>query len=214
MEEYSEGPKKGLKGTTTIGIVCSDGIIIGADSRATLSPNMDIASGETVKIFKINDNVGVTIAGYVGDAQYLVKLIKVQNDIYTMNESKGFNPTSLSSLLSLIMQENKYMPYFVELIIGGITNGVPELYIADPSGASIKYSDFYSVGSGSSYAIGYLEDKYEKGKTTQDMLKYAVKALKVAMKRNAATGDNIRIATITKAGYKEYYGSDVEKLLK
>lgn len=212
--ENSDSQRKVIKGTTTIGMVCSDGVILGADSRATLMPNVDIGSTDTVKLFKINDTVAITIAGYVGDAQYLVKLLKTQNDMYSMNESKGLTPTSLSSLLALIMQENKYMPYMVEMIVGGITYDNPEIFIVDPSGASLKYSDFYSSGSGSSYSIGYLENVYEKGKSTQEMIKHVAKALKIAMKRNAATGDNMRIAVITKAGYKEYYGPEAEKFLK
>ena len=97
------------KGTTTVGIVCRDGVVMGADSRATM--DTFIASSEAIKVYKIDDGLGMTIAGGVGDAEYLVKFLKVQNEFYKMNEGKPLSPASASSLLSLLLQENKFAPY-------------------------------------------------------------------------------------------------------
>ena len=76
---------KHLKGTTTVGMVCSDGVVIGADTRATMGDF--IANTEVRKVYKIDNNLAMTIAGGVGDAQELIRIIKAQNEIYKMNEN-------------------------------------------------------------------------------------------------------------------------------
>ena len=156
----------------------------------------------------------MTIAGGVGDAVYLVKLLKVQNEFYKMNENKPLSPSAATSLLSLMLQENKYAPYLVQLILGGLNNGVPEVYDIDPFGGMVKEKRFFSSGSGSPTALGYLESVYAPGLSTQEGIKHAAKALRIAMKRDSATGDSITLVAITKKGFKEYSNEELEKLLK
>ncbi|MDE1762367.1 MAG: proteasome subunit beta [Candidatus Micrarchaeota archaeon] len=201
-----------MKGTTTVGVVCNDGIVLGADSRASM--DTFLASSEAIKINRIDENLAMTIAGGVGDAEYLTKMLKAQNELYKMNEGKPLSPNAATSLLSIVLQENKMMPFMVQLIVGGFNGGTPELYSLDPLGGYIKESKFTSTGSGSPVALGYLEDVYEKAKTTTDMTKHVVKALKIAMKRDTATGDRIRLAIITKTGFKELSQQEVEQIAK
>ncbi len=203
---------KPLHGTTTIGLVCSDGIVLGGDSRASMETF--IASKEAIKIYRINDFLGMTIAGSVGDAVYLVKLLQTQSELYNMEENRLLNPTAAASILSLVMQENKMVPFYVELIIGGLNNGKPELYTIDPLGGYIKESKFASTGSGSLTALGYLESIYNQEMTTQEGVKHALKALQIAMSRDSATGNNTLIAAITKKGFKFYSKEELDKLSK
>lgn len=210
--DYKEMSERIMKGTTTLGVVCSDGVVLGADSRASMETFL--ASSEAVKVNRIDSNLGMTIAGGVGDAQYLVKLLKAQNELYKMNEGKPLSPTSASSLLSLVLQENKMMPFFIQLILGGMNSGVPELYSLDMLGGYIKESKFTSTGSGSPVALGYFEDVYKKAATTSEMSKHVAKALKIAMKRDTATGDRIHVVAITKSGYKEYSKEEVDEMTK
>jgi proteasome beta subunit len=203
---------KAMKGTTTVGIVCSDGVVLGADSRATM--DTFISSSSAKKVHKIDENLGVTIAGVIGDASYIVKILKTQNEMYKMNEGKPLSPTSATSLLSLLMQENKGMPFIVQLVIGGLNGSIPEAYSIDPYGGYVKETTITSTGSGSPTALGYLEEVYKKDITTHDAIKDAARAIRIAMKRDSATGDGVSIAVITKAGYKEYAGADLEKMLK
>lgn len=200
------------KGTTTVGIVCSDGVAMGADSRATM--DTFISSSEAVKVYGINDGLAMTIAGGVGDAEYLVKLLKMQDEIYTMEEKRPLTPASATSLLSLILQENKAFPFYVQLVIGGMSKGSNEIYNIDPVGGYTKEARFTSTGSGSLTALGYLEGIYESSITTSEAAKHIAKALKIAMKRDSATGDSTKIITITKKGFKEFSREEIEKLVK
>ncbi len=210
--DYKDIAEKIMKGTTTIGVICSDGVVMGADTRATM--DTFIASSEAVKIYKIDENLGMTVAGGVGDAEYLTKLLKAQNELYKMGEDRPLSPKSATSLLSIVLQENKYMPFIVQLIVGGVNKEGPEIYALDPFGGYTKESKFTSTGSGSPVALGYLEEVYDSKLSTQEMAKHVIKALKIAMKRDSATGDHINLIAITKNGYKEYTQDEIEKISK
>ena len=209
FKEFYENVKHG---TTTLGVICTDGVVMGSDVRATYGNY--IASSEAVKIHKIDDNLGMTIAGGVGDAEYLVKILRVQNELYRMDESKPLSPKSATSILSIILQENKMFPYMVQLVIGGLNKGVPEIYSIDPYGGYTKESRFASTGSGSVTALGYIESVYREDLSTQDAAKHVAKALRIAMKWDSATGDGIKLVSITKKGYKEYTNDEIEKFAK
>lgn len=203
--------KRYMKGTTTVGIVCTDGVVIGADSRATM--DTFIASTEARKVWKIDDNLGMTIAGLVGDAQELIRILKIQNEIYKMNENRALSPRSAATLLSVILQENKMLPFYVQLIVGGVDGEGGQLYNLDAAGGYSEETKFTSTGSGSLTALGYLEDMYKPGMTTKEAIKGAYRALSIAMKRDSATGNTITIAAITKSGYEEYTGKELERTL-
>jgi proteasome beta subunit len=203
--------EKYMKGTTTIGVICSDGVVIGADTRATMGDY--VANSEVRKIFKIDNNLGMTVAGGVGDAQEIIRIIKAQNEMYKMNENRPMSPKSTASLLSIILQQNKMMPYYVMLIVGGLEGDDPQIYSIDPLGGATEESNFTVTGSGTEVAIGYIEDSYKKGLTTKDAIKIVARALSIAKKRVSSTGDSMMIATITKTGYMEYNGKDLEKML-
>lgn len=201
--------KRYMKGTTTVGIVCSDGVVVGADSRATM--DTFIASTEARKVWMIDQNLAMTIAGGVGDAQEVIRILKVQNEIYKMNENHPMNPKSAATLLSIILQENKMMPFYVQLIVGGVDGERGYVYNLDALGGFTE-EKFTSTGSGSLTALGYIEDAYKPGMALKDGVKLAAKALSIAMRRDSATGNNITVATISNAnGYVEYTGKDLEK---
>jgi proteasome beta subunit len=202
--------KRYMKGTTTIGIVCSDGVVVGADSRATM--DTFIASTEARKVWSIDSNLAMTIAGAVGDAQEIIRILKIQNEIYKMNESRPMSPKSAATLLSIILQENKMMPFYVQLIVAGVDDdNKGYVYNLDALGGFTE-EKFTSTGSGSLTALGYLEETYKPTMTIKDGIKVAARALSIAMRRDSATGNNITVASITKAnGYVEYTGKDLEK---
>ena len=204
--------EKMKKGTTTVGIICDDGVVVGADSRATM--DTFIATQEAVKVYKINDTLAMTIAGGVGDAEYLIKLVSAQDQIYAMEEKKSLSPRAATSLLSIVLQENKMYPFMVQLIMAGFTNGTPELYDMDPLGGYTKESHYTSTGSGSLTALGYLESVYQENLSVQEGIKHVAKALSIAMRRDSATGGNMKIISITKKGYKEYTKDEIEKISK
>jgi proteasome beta subunit len=202
---------KYMKGTTTVGMICSDGVVLAADMRTTMGDL--ISSSDSRKVHKIDGNLAMTGAGAVGDIQEIVRILRAQNEIYKMSENRPMSPKSATSLLSIILQQNKMMPFWVQFLVGGLDGNEPQLYTLDPYGGYGEEATFTATGSGTEPALGFLEDNYKKGISTKDGAKLAAKAIAISIKRNSATGGGTLIMTITKSGCTEYSGKDLEKLL-
>lgn len=203
-----EHPKK-LKGTTTVGIVCSDGIVLAADKRATMG--FFIANRDTQKIFDINDHLGMTVAGGVGDAQMLARLLRAEANLYRFDKGKPIPVQAAVTMLASILNQYRMYPYYVQLMIGGIDEKA-RLFSLDAVGG-VTEEKFASTGSGSPTAYGYLEDHFRENRPVKENLRVAAKAVQMAIRRDAGTGEGVDIVTITKAGVKRYAKDEVDALL-
>jgi len=197
------------KGTTTVGMVCEDGVVLASESRVTMG-NF-ISSKEGKKIYQIDDLVGMTIAGGVGDAQSLVRTITVEAKLYKMRRGKPMNVEAIATLLSNILNGNRYYPYFVQLMIGGLDRTGPSLYSLDALGGQIEERLATSQGSGSPLAFGVIEDRYNEKMSIDDALDIAIRALSSAMKRDSASGDQIHIIKITRDGYVKVGKDEIQE---
>lgn len=198
-----------LKGTTTIGLVSSDGIVFATDRRA--SYGHFIASDRAQKSFNINDAVGATVAGSVGDAESLMRLIQAEASLYEISNGEKMSSKSIATLMANILQGNKIFPYLVQLLIGGFDLDEVKLFTLDPIGGLIE-EKMAATGSGSPMAYGVLEQEYSENKTVEDNIPIAVKALSSALKRDSATGDGMDVVVITKKGFRKYDDSEVKTI--
>ena len=201
--------KKLQTGTTTVGVVCSDGVILASDKRATMG--YFIANKDIQKVYQIDDHLGMTIAGGVGDAQALIRLMQAEANLYRFKHGKNITVKAAANLLSNVLHNYKFYPFYVQLVIAG-TEEQPSVYSLDALGG-LSEEKYVSTGSGSPVAYGLLEELYKDGGSIKDNARAAAKAVAAAMKRDAATGERVDLVTITKAGFKRYDRADVDKLL-
>lgn len=203
----AEGIKKG---TTTIGLVCKDGVVMATEMRATMGTL--IAHKTTQKLFKIDDNLGLTVAGVVGDAQTLARYITAEVELYKLKRNQQMSVRSAATLTSNILAGSRFYPYFVGLILAGIDREGGHVYALDMVGGAIP-DDYVTTGSGSPYVYGVLEDHYEKGLSVSDGQDLAIRGLHAAMKRDSASGDGYAVASITKEGFLPLDEKDIQKRL-
>jgi len=188
------------KGTTTVGIIVKDAVVIGAEQKATMG--YMVASKRAKKIYKLDDHIGLTVAGSVGDAQALVRLLKAQLKLYKLDRGP-ITVKAAATLLANILQGSKYFPYFNLLLLAGYDKK-PTLYSLDPIGGSDYRDKFYSTGSGSPFAYGVLETQYKDNMTIDEGIELVVKAIKAAIERDIGSGGkNFEVAVIDKNGYRE-----------
>lgn len=189
------------KGTTTCALTCKDGVVLAADTRA--SAGLFIADRHVMKIQKIDRHLGLTIAGGVADAQNLVDTMRYNANLYRFSNKELIPIKSAARLCSNILFNQRYFPYYVQLIMAGYTQKEGgQIYNLDLFG-SISTEKFISTGSGSPVAYGYLESEYKEGMSVNDAYKMAMQAIAAAIRRNAGTGDNINVVIIDKDGYRE-----------
>jgi proteasome beta subunit len=201
---------KTMKGTTTVGLVCADGVILAADKRATMG--YFIANREVDKIFQIDDTLGLTVAGSVADAQTLVRYMRYEAQLYKMNYGKPMSVEATATLLSNIMFQYKFFPFLVQILVAGYDEK-PRIFNLDPIGGATE-EKFVSTGSGSPVAYGLLEDSFEENKPIKENLRLALRALSVAMKRDVGTGDGIDLVSIGPEEFKKYDKEAIKKLLE
>jgi proteasome beta subunit len=189
------------KGTTTCALTCKDGVVLAADTRA--SAGFFIADRHVMKIQKIDNHLGMTMAGGVADAQNLVDLLRYNANIYRLSNKKPIPIKSAGRLCSNVLFNQRYYPYYVQIILGGYdVNEGAHVYNIDLFG-SMTTEKFISTGSGSPVAYGYLESEYKEDVTVNEAYKTAIQAIAAAIRRNSGTGDFINAVIIDKDGYRE-----------
>ena len=198
-------------GTTTIGMVCKDGVVLATERRATAGSL--IANKSTNKLFKIDQNIGMTVAGLVGDAQVLGRYLRAEVALYRLRRNAPLSVEGGATLLANILSGNRYMPYYAWLILGGVDSEGGHVFSVDPAGGSIE-DRYVSVGSGSPFAYGLLEELYTREQSVSDGVDVALRGLTVAMKRDSASGDGYIVHTITAKEYHEFSDDEINKRLK
>jgi proteasome beta subunit len=197
-----------MKGTTTIGVVCKDGVILASDTRVTMG--FYVAHKHGKKIYQIDDHLGMTIAGSVADAQRVVDILAANARLYKLNMDRPLPVSSAARFVANLMFSSRYAPLLTEALIGGVDNSGPHVFSIDPFG-SLTEEKCVSTGSGSPVAYGVLEDKFKEGMRMKDALPVVVKAVSSAMKRNVGTGDSFNVAIINEEGYQELAEEEKQK---
>jgi len=200
---------KTLKGTTTVGIIFDKGVVLAADKRASMM-NF-IAAKDVEKIHFIADRIALTLAGSVGDAQTLVRLMRAEIELYKYSKGEDITVAGAATLLANILQGSKYYPYLVQLIIAGF-DSTPKLFDLDPLGGLLP-EKYVSTGSGSVTAYGLLDEHFKEGMKQDEAVKLAARAVNTAMKRDSATGEGIDVVVITRDYAKRLTKSEVNALL-
>lgn len=196
-------------GTTTVGMVCKDGIVLASDRRATMG--YLIASKDIDKIYPVSDKIAMTIAGGVGDAQTLIRWMTAELKLYELKHEKPATVEAAATLLGNILSQYKFFPFFVQLLIGG-TDDKPRLFSVDMLGG-ITEEKMTSTGSGSPIAYGVLEEMYVEDRAISTNLPIAAKAVSAAMKRDAASGERIDLVVVTQYGFKRMDKEDVKRIV-
>jgi proteasome beta subunit len=201
--------KLALKGTTTVGVVCTDGVILSSDTRVTMG--YFVAHKQGKKIYQIDDHIGMTISGGVADAQYVVEILKVNAKLYKLNNGRPMPVKAASRLVGNVLFSARG-GLMAQILVGGVDSTGPHVFSLDPFG-SIVEETCVATGSGSPVAYGVLEDKFKEGATIKDMLPVVVRAVDSAMKRDIASGDNYDIVLITKDGYRALSTEEKKEIL-
>lgn len=185
--------------TTVVGLKCTEGVVLVSDRRA--SKDGMISSKSVRKIYALDDNKAVAIAGQLSDANYLINLVRVEAKLIEFRRGFPLTVKEAAKLLSNIMYigMRNYSPCITEILVVGVDENGPRLFEADISGA-VTDEDFTSTGSGSPMAYGLLEASYNPTIKVSEGSSIAIKAVGVAMERDPGSGNGIQILKITRNG--------------
>ena len=191
-------------GTTTVGIVVKDGVIIATESQATAG--YMIASKQAQKLFEINKYTAATIAGGVADCQYVINQLRALSRLREVERERVPEPKYLASICRNILFSGR--SYFQSMmIVGGysLRENSGKLYGIDLLGTLYEEDNYISFGSGSSFVLGLLEADWKPKMTTPNGVNLVKTAISTAKERDAGSGFEIQLCSIGKTGFK--YGS-------
>jgi proteasome alpha subunit len=198
------------RGTTSI--VCRNGNSVVFTVEKKSSELQEIIGSE--KIFKIDDHIGVAIAGLTADARVLVDRARVQAQVNMLNYDEKISvkdsTLNICEYLQMFTQNAGVRPFGVSFLIAGVdSNGKASLYLTDPSGASWGYRAF-AIGSGATEARAYLEENYKEDISDEDLKLLPLRTLKELMGENL-NKETCDVAFIMKDDLKFKLLNDQEK---
>lgn len=194
-------------GTSILGIVCKDGIVMAADRQITAG-NVVMSKIER-KVFQINDYLVMAGCGVAGDIQRVPKILSAE---LKLKELRSKSRPSVQQAASLLMNLNyngirqpSMIPQQAGFLLTGFNeNGTTELYSIEPAGSIVKVEDYdANFGSGMPYMLGLLERQYKKDLTLKEGIELAKECIKSSTQRDVGSGYGIDVFTITKEGIKK-----------
>lgn len=215
----SELQKNILKsGTTLIGIVCKDGVVMGSD-RQTTAGNI-VMNKTKQKTVKVNDYIIVSGTGNASDIEMQKKLIAAELRLKELKSKKRPTVKETANLIGMITFKNirqpSMIPSMVGTLIGGVNeDGSAELYSIEPAGSVMEVEDFdANFGSGMPYVLGLLERQYKKGMTIKEGVELVIESLKSSTQRDTGSGFGIDVWTITKDGINQVISHEITPVYK
>lgn len=186
-------------GATTVGIKTANSVVLASEKRLTYG--YFVMSKNVRKVFQITSKIGAACAGLVGDMQILVKGAQAEINVYRYTYRKEPKVVSVAKVLSNYLFDSRFMPYIAETIVGGFDDSGPHVIVLDPLGSMIE-DDYAVVGSGAEIAIGVIEADYRPDLSPEEARGLAIKAMKAAIARDAASGNGIDLLLFSKEGLK------------
>ncbi len=189
-----------VPGATTVGAVCSDGVILASEKRVSYGYLVVSKGGK--KVFKITDHIGAACAGLVSDMQILVREVEAYANLFNLDVGRTISVRSAAKLMSNLLFNRRLAPLITQTIVGGMDEEGPSLYVLDVLGSVIP--DKYAVvGSGTEIAMGVLEEGYKEKMTIEEAKDLVTRAIKSAISRDTMSGDGIDFLLVTKDGTAE-----------
>jgi len=190
------------RGTIAVGVKCKDGIVIAVEEKPRKLQISVIAQ----KIFQIDDHVGVAAAGYIPDARSQVDNARFFSQSNKMIYDEPVEVETIAKhLADQCQQFTQYAgvrPFGVALILGGVVNKTPQLYLTDPSGTYISY-DAIAIGANSDQVTDFLEKTYKNDLSLDDASALATAGIYLSSEDKEGT-DHIKMAQIkTETGLYE-----------
>ena len=193
-------------GTTIIGIVCKDGVVMGAD-RQTTAGNL-VMSKNTQKAVQINDYIVVSGTGNASDIEMQKKIIAAELRLKELKSKRRPTVKEAANLISVMTYRNIRQPTMIPSIVGTLIagyneNGTAELYSIEPAGTVVKVDDYdANFGSGMPFVLGVLESEYNESIDTEKGVELVKKSIQASTQRDTGSGYGIDIFTIKKDGIK------------
>ena len=199
-------------GTTTVGIIYTGGVVLGADKRASMGHI--VYEEESEKIYDINGKFAMTNAGNVGDSLTVIRFLKAQAKIYELERDEKMTGKAAANFLSNLLGASRYYPYICQFLVGGF-NEKPELFDVTPYGAMLERKNYAVSGSGTEQALATIDLGYKEGMSEKEATALAVRAVEAGKRRDVYSGGKgATIFIVDSKGVRQLSEDAVNKFVK
>jgi len=205
-------------GTSILGMVCKEGIVMAADRRATAGNLVMIKNAK--KVVKINEYLVVSGTGMSSDIDMLQKIVAAELRLKELRSKQRPTVKEAANLIGNIAYRNIRQPTMIPFIAGTLVagyneDGTTELYSVEPAGSAEKIEDYdANFSSGMPFILGLLERQYKKDMNLKEGVELASEALKSSTQRDVGSGNGIDIFTVTKEGIAQVVSKEIASELK
>lgn len=187
-------PKATKTGTTIVGCIFKDGVVLGADTRATEGPI--VADKNCEKIHFITDNIRCCGAGTAADTEFTTALIASQMEMHELSTGrKGRVVTAMTLLKQMLFRYQGHIG--AALVLGGYDLNGPHLFTIYPHGSTDKLP-FVTMGSGSLAAMSVFETRWEKDMSREAAMELVRDAIEAGIWNDLGSGSNVDVCVIEK----------------
>ena len=173
--EYAE--KTIRLGSSSIGMVCKDGVVIVSDRRQT---DKLIVEDSANKIYEIDEHIMAVAAGIISDSRVLIDKARVLAQQHRITYDSEANTESIVKDIADVKQQfTQYggaRPFGVALMVGGY-NGKPELFATEVTGNYLKYHAT-AIGENDEIIKVLLREKYKEDLSINEAVKLALDIFK------------------------------------
>lgn len=212
-----EYAKKTVKqGSTAIGIVCKDGVLLVADKR--VASKLMVAEA-IEKTFRIDDHIAATASGIIPDARVLVDRaqLKAQQHMVTYNSKIDLLTVvkDICDLKQICTQSAGLRPFGVSILVAGVEeDGTAKLFLTEPYGLYFQYQAAV-IGEGEADIEPILQKKYKANMVIKDALTLSISALKDYLKSDFSYNRIDAVYINTKEGkYTNFTKEEIKSLSK
>lgn len=200
-------------GTSIVGIVCKDGVVIGADRRSTAGGI--VMSKNSKKAIKVNEYILVAGTGVASDIDLNQRVLSAELKLKELKTRTRPTVKEAAHLFGMMTYRNIRTPSMIPSIVGMLVGGVDEdgtssLFTVEPAGGVYPVEDYdANFSSGMPYILGLLEREFKKEISVKDGVELAKECLKASTQRDTASGNGIDIFSITKDGVQQVISEEI-----
>lgn len=201
-------------GTSIVGIVCKDGIVLAGDRQGTVG-TIAINKDER-KIMKINDYLVFAGAGVASDIEMLRKLVRAELRLKELKSKQRPTIKEGANLIGMLVYQNirqmSMIPFIAGTLVAGYNeDGSFELFTIEPAGTVTKVKNYdANLSSGMPFIIGLLERRYNKDIVVKQGIELAAECIKASTQRDTGSGFGIDVFSITKEGIKQVVEQEIK----
>jgi len=208
--EYAREAVK--RGTTSIGLIFKGGVVLAAFRPLT---ELAVSNSGGDKIHQVDDNLGVSISGFLADGRILVDAGRVKAQVYKLTYDEPLNVLGavreIADRMQMYTQYGGVRPFGVALLLGGLDEKGAQLVEIDPSSTYYGWKA-QAIGRGAPEALKVLKSGWNEELTEEEAISLALKALKAGEK--GVKMQETELAIINEKGYKKYHGDEGVKFIK